>query len=270
MAYIFVDFDHTLYDHNKKTIHKEDMDALIQAKEKGHTLFLSTGRPYIYLSNDVFKGGIFSCGAKVTIKEKTIFLKTFDPDEVKLLVESLLSMKIDFTVDSDTQRFLTPFAMEIFNKRCQSNELEDCEFNLFKEQKRTSHPIEQIDYNSVLKISLYAKDYDVVKEFVNQLPSKYRTILNPNKKDNFIGGEIAFSTINKSTGLNKILDYYNNPNVQTIAIGDSKNDIEILQEANIGVCMGNGNDQAKQAADFITKSIDSHGVAYALKALHLI
>ena len=277
MALLFIDFDRTLYDHDEKTIHKPDIEALIQAKNNGHKLFLSTGRPYIHLDgilpDNLFEGGIFSCGAKVNIQEKTIYLHAFEPTDIKMLISSLLERKIDFTVDGDTRRFLTPFAMEIFNRRCQSNELEDCEFNLFAKQRRTSYPIEALskeDYQSILKISIYARNYDVCEEFISQLPDKFRAFIHPNLKDHFIGGEIALKSINKSIGLQKILEYYGEPNIETIAIGDSKNDVEILKRAKLGICMGNGCDEAKEAADFITKPIQECGIAYALHALHIL
>lgn len=276
MAFIFIDFDRTLYDHDEKTIHKQDIDALIQAKNKGHKLFLSTGRPHINLDgilpNDLFEGGIFSCGAKVEIQDKTIYLNTFNQEDARDLISSLLEKGIDFTVDGDTKRFFTLFAMEIFNKRCKSNELEDCEFNLFAKQKRTSYSIQDIqeeDYQSILKISIYAKDYDLCKEFIENLPDTYRAFIHPNEKDHFVGGEIALANINKSFGLQKILDYYNQ-SPETIAIGDSKNDIEILKQASLGICMGNGCKEAKVVADYITKSIHECGIAYALNTLHII
>ena len=276
-TFIFIDFDRTLYDHDTKSIYHQDINALIQAKKNGNTLFLSTGRPHINLSgilpDDLFAGGIFSCGAKVMINNQLIYMKPFDQQDAIDLCQSLLDRKIDFTLDGDTKRFLTPFAMEIFNKRCKSNELEDCEFNLFAKQKQSTYTISEItndDFTSILKISLYSKELNPCQDFITSLPDKFRAFLNPNKKDNFIGGEIAFRNINKATGMEKILQFYKEKDINTIAIGDSKNDIEILSEAKIGICMGGGKPEAQKAADFITKPISEYGITYALKALNII
>lgn len=52
---------------------------------------------------------------------------------------------------------------------------------------------------------------------------------------------------------------------QVMAIGDSLNDVMLLQQAGLSVAMENGEDEVKQAADFITLSNEADGVAYAIK-----
>jgi Cof subfamily protein (haloacid dehalogenase superfamily) len=49
-----------------------------------------------------------------------------------------------------------------------------------------------------------------------------------------------------------------------MAIGDSTNDIEMLQLAGIGVAVGNANDKLKAVADVVVASSDEHGVAEAI------
>ena len=49
-----------------------------------------------------------------------------------------------------------------------------------------------------------------------------------------------------------------------MACGDTQNDIEILKTAAIGVAMGNAIDEVKAVADFVTRSNEESGVAYAI------
>lgn len=49
------------------------------------------------------------------------------------------------------------------------------------------------------------------------------------------------------------------------AIGDSENDVEMLAWAGVGVAMGNAPKAVKEAADFVTKTNDEEGVAWALE-----
>ena len=48
-------------------------------------------------------------------------------------------------------------------------------------------------------------------------------------------------------------------------MGDSNNDYEMLKHAGLAVAMENGIDRVKEISDFITKTNDEHGVAYALE-----
>ena len=50
----------------------------------------------------------------------------------------------------------------------------------------------------------------------------------------------------------------------------NKNDIEVVQEAGIGVAMGNATEPAKAAADYITDDVDHDGIMNALKHFNVL
>ena len=51
------------------------------------------------------------------------------------------------------------------------------------------------------------------------------------------------------------------------AFGDGFNDITMLSYAGMGIAMGNAQSEVKRAADFVTKSNDQDGIAYAIRQL---
>lgn len=55
-----------------------------------------------------------------------------------------------------------------------------------------------------------------------------------------------------------------------IAFGDGLNDIEMIQNVGLGICMSNGKEQVKEVADYITKSNDTDGILVALKHLRIL
>ncbi len=56
---------------------------------------------------------------------------------------------------------------------------------------------------------------------------------------------------------------------QVISFGDAESDMDFLQMAGLGVAMGNANDAVKAVADWVTKTADEGGVAYALNQLNI-
>ncbi len=52
---------------------------------------------------------------------------------------------------------------------------------------------------------------------------------------------------------------------EMMACGDGENDLDMIQYAGLGVVMGNGQDRAKQVADYITRTNDEDGVAEAIE-----
>jgi Cof subfamily protein (haloacid dehalogenase superfamily) len=57
---------------------------------------------------------------------------------------------------------------------------------------------------------------------------------------------------------------------ETLAIGDSSSDVEIIQASGVGIAMGNAKDDVKAAADYVTDSVDEDGIYKALKHFGVI
>lgn len=64
--------------------------------------------------------------------------------------------------------------------------------------------------------------------------------------------DISVGNVNKWNSLQQILNEYKIEREDTIAFGDAKNDMEILLNAGVGVCMKNGKQELKECADYIT------------------
>lgn len=52
---------------------------------------------------------------------------------------------------------------------------------------------------------------------------------------------------------------------ETIAFGDSGNDLQMIEHAGLGICMGDGKESLKKAADYITSNCMEDGVAKAIR-----
>lgn len=76
--------------------------------------------------------------------------------------------------------------------------------------------------------------------------------------------EINASSSNKGNALGYLLQCLQVPSYQTMAIGDSINDISMMQAAGFKVAMGNAISDVKRIADVVTESNDRDGVAVAL------
>lgn len=76
--------------------------------------------------------------------------------------------------------------------------------------------------------------------------------------------EIMAPTVNKARALEKVAAAYGTDLAHTIAIGDSPNDIEMLEAVGMPVAMGNAADEVKAIARKITATNAEHGVARAI------
>lgn len=60
------------------------------------------------------------------------------------------------------------------------------------------------------------------------------------------------------------------PLADTVAIGDSDNDLTMIEVAGIGIAMGNGEQCAKDAADWVADAVDASGLAHAFERLGVV
>lgn len=77
--------------------------------------------------------------------------------------------------------------------------------------------------------------------------------------------EVYNPETNKGNALKIISNYYEIPTTRIIAFGDGENDVEMIQEAGIGVAMENAVENVKKVASHHTLSNIEDGVAYFLK-----
>ena len=84
------------------------------------------------------------------------------------------------------------------------------------------------------------------------------------------GIDIIPRTGGKTVGIQNYLDLNGINRAETMAFGDGENDIEMLKFAGIGVAMGNAKEKTKEAADYVTDTVENHGVLKALRHFELI
>lgn len=239
---IFFDIDGTLVPHGKDDMPESTKKALYALRKKGVKLFIATGRP----SNSIdhvkkmfdFDGFLTSNGQYCFNNETLIFEKYISKDSIKELI---------------------PYVEEN-NLPVLYATLEDC----YKTSYLTHHfdnnrPL--VNYETLLKqdivqIMAYIdkKDDD---EFLTHLPNCKSVRWSP------IFADIIPSEGGKDKGIDKMIEYYNIPINNVMAVGDGENDTTMLKHVPNSVAMGNANNEVKKHASYITSHIEDDGILNA-------
>lgn len=115
---------------------------------------------------------------------------------------------------------------------------------------------------AIEKISMFFADPDyrqqVFKE-LSEIPDIAVTYSLPNNI------EINHVTCDKGDALIKLGEILSIPKESIMGCGDGINDLAMIQKVGLGVAMANADETLKKYADFITKSNDEEGVAYAIE-----
>lgn len=77
--------------------------------------------------------------------------------------------------------------------------------------------------------------------------------------------EVVPKGISKLSGLKRLGEHLNISLEEMVAIGDSYNDISMIEQVGLGVAMGHSANEVKKASDWVTRSNEQQGVAYMVK-----
>ena len=77
--------------------------------------------------------------------------------------------------------------------------------------------------------------------------------------------DICPEGVSKGEALKRVAAQMGIPLANILAIGDGENDLPMLQEAGIGVAMGNAPEDVRAGADYVTADVGAHGAALALE-----
>ena len=83
-------------------------------------------------------------------------------------------------------------------------------------------------------------------------------------------GDLGVKDINKAHAIDVLLEYLGAKRLDTIAFGDAKIDIPMLEYCEIGVAMGNGGPEILAMADLVTDDVEADGLYKAFDKLGLL
>ncbi len=255
---LFFDIDSTLVSFKTHNIPESTIEALTAAKNNGVDIFISTGRPRPLINNiqsisHLVKGYITTNGAYCFAGNQTISCAPIHQEEAESLLNQSDKMGYACIIVGEHDLAMhnpNPRAMSIFRDM----------LNIFNLPEL---PLPHMLNQNILQLTPFIT------------PGEERTIL-PLLKNVEISrwcnefADITAKGVSKAKGLKEIAEWGGYPISDTIAFGDGGNDLTIIKAAGIGVAMGNANPELKQAADFITTTVDDNGIYNALRHFNVI
>lgn len=121
---------------------------------------------------------------------------------------------------------------------------------------------EAFDNSDWLKIGFDSDDMSKLDKMKAKLAKMDNVEVNNSHPKNI---EVNPRGVSKAGGLEYVCDLLNIEMEHVMALGDSLNDLTMIQEAGLGIAMGNAQQEIKDAADYITDTNNSDGVAKAIQ-----
>lgn len=258
----FFDIDGTLIECSKNiySILDETKNSLDLLKDNNHGVFLATGRCKCFIVDGVmeypFNGYVTCNGACVEYNNEIVYKKNIDAEAIRKTVNLCNKYGYNFYFESSDMIYVRDKEDEWHKQFCEEWAM--------KEIYTSDHF--NIDDIQVHIGMIAVKTHDDVKRMMEEL-SPYFNIQRHHYEFSF---DLTIKGESKAKGIRKLAEAMNKTMDDTIAFGDARNDIEMLNEVGLGIAMGNGTIEAKEAADYITSDIDDYGITNALKHFEFI
>lgn len=258
---IFFDIDGTLVDDATQIIPVSTIEAIRKLAAAGHIPVVNTGRPYSHVDRRIrelpFAGFICAGGQEILLQGRWLKKQTVPMQWLPEIIQLVRKYDLQVVYEADGGFYLDG-------------------------ENSAHHPEIQIQSDLVRRNGCFVRDvsdgitHPVVKfctfdapgcdrlAFVEQIQERFEHI---NRRGM---AEFVLKGNSKAAGMEAVLSALNCPREQTMAFGDSGNDLPMLGAVAIGICMGNGVQEAKETADFVTKTVLEDGIAYALKHYKMI
>lgn len=268
--YIFLDIDGTLLGKGG-AVPPSAASAIAEAQRAGHKVYLCTGRSKGEVPRVIWELGmdgiVGSAGAYVESDGKILYHKPMQQELVKKLADYLDSQGSYYAMETNGKAFITEENMKKMFHRFQSSDFWTDEIKEeFLESFQVCDNVREVE--GVNKC-IYHECQDSFARMQEKLPEF--TILPSSIEDSGENnGEISEKGMSKAKGIEVLQKHFGIRREDIICFGDGLNDMEMIALAGAGVAMGNGVEELKQIADYVTADVDADGLIKGFYKLGLI
>ena len=245
---VVTDIDDTLVNSNNE-ISQKNREIIEKCKEQDIKVILASGRPDFGMMKivedlklDSYDNYLLSYNGARIANLKTgevVYEKFLSPERIKFLIDVALENDCDI---------LTYQNGNVITNR--DNEYARIETGLVDAKLVISENMKDDIKEGAAKVIILKHPDEAAKikdKLAKELGDEY---------------EVAIS---KGASLDSLCKKLGLTNENVMALGDGLNDLSMIEFAGLGVAVENGNSILKEAADFISKSNDEDGFAYAIE-----
>ncbi|MCI5650083.1 MAG: HAD-IIB family hydrolase [Fusicatenibacter sp.] len=261
MKALFFDVDGTLLSEVTRKVPKSAADAIRKAGEKGNLTFVNTGRTWSQLPGNIrsmpFSGFLCGCGTYIQYKDEVLFHKAIPQERGEEIVRLIKKYNGDMILEGREDIF-------------------------FQERMSRFDPLERTRRyfrNMGLGLEKTAESREIsFDKFVvySDEQTKLDFLLDALRADMDImdrrGGlyEVVPKGYTKATAIGFVLEQMGIAKEDAYVFGDSSNDLSMFQCGAHTIAMGSHDAILDPYTEFVSKTVEEDGLAYAMEHYGLI
>ncbi len=259
---IFFDIDGTIVDDETQIIPQSTVRAVEELKRKGHIAVVNTGRPLSHVDPRVksmaFSGWIGGCGMEVSLngqwlsrKHPDLQLCRYIRDAVRECGMQVLYETADGAILMDGEHSCHPWGLR--------------EVERMRQKGFAIREIDSLPEPKFMKLVTFDWPGCDREGFLRRVEPYYTCI---DRGNTMI--ELVLKGCSKAAGMEALLHHLGAPREDSMAIGDSTNDLPMFAVAGHTVCLGGGMEEVKAQAEYVADTVLNDGIEKALQHFGLI
>lgn len=266
---LFLDLDGTLIGRDQ-TIPDSALGALASAKSAGHVLIMCTGRSvpelYPHLWELGFSGAVTGAGGYVLLGDDVLVDRRLSRAHIGAVTSILTDLDALYIWQSPDEMNPSPGFMDYFIERAGIG-AKDWEIYARSIAPYVRDGLPETSAKCTAYIRSGVSSIEAIR---SALPAGLVVTAGSVPAGDTLVVEVTPADVSKGTGLRLVAERLGARIEDTIAFGDSMNDLEALDAAGVGVAMGGASPQLLAIADLIAPRLEDDGIARAFEALGLL
>lgn len=271
---IFLDIYGTLTEPGKNIPPASAVEAVCRARKNGHKVVLCSGRNYGLLSPLLqfgFDGFISSAGGYIEYGGHIVYDCPMTRAQQDRVLKVLQENGVYYIIETRNHSYSDESFKE-FLKNCIRS---DANSELLRWQKHIesdqfTRPMTEYHLEPIYKAVFMSPGMDRLQNPIQCLQDEFHFCIQDENAHSIINGDLINKAFDKGTAVQRLCGHLDIAQKDTIAFGDSMNDLEMLQTAALGICMENGSMELKRLADEICSPFNEDGLYKSFEKLNLI
>jgi Cof subfamily protein (haloacid dehalogenase superfamily) len=272
---VFVDVDGTLLGDDGR-VPPSAAGAVRRARAAGHLVLLCTGRSLAELWPPIlsvgFDGVVAASGSYVEVGGVPLCHRTIPGEQLRRAAAYFEShhTPVYFQGNDDiyaapaAQDYLRALVVDSLTARDGRATSDDTLLGFVESIRTDTDPLRE----PIMKVVYFGAPVSL-EQLIAEFGADFEVVRAAFPLFGSHSGELSLRGVHKAYGMDIALAHLGVSLADTIAIGDSYNDLEMLEHAAVSVAMAHAPDQVKAAADFVTGTPAQDGIEAAFRRLGL-
>ena len=271
---IFLDIDGTLTEPGKNVPPPSAVDAVRRAREKGHKVVLCSGQNYGMLypvTHYGFDGLVASAGGYIEYNGQVVYDCPMTSEQQARVLDIFKESGIYRTIGGRSHSYTDEGFKEFLSENIQSKaNSELLRWRIQIENELGIRPMSEYDGEPIYGMAFMSRGAERLKKPLQMLQEEFDFCIQDEDACGIVNGELSSKEFDKGKAVERLCGFLGISKEDTIAFGDSMNDLEMLQAAEIGVCMANGSPSLLKIANMVCPSVLEDGLYSAFEKLKLL